>query len=332
MTTMGIPLDIRARVVCHCSVSSAPCANCAPGDDPRPRRPPAVAQSILEIRALLGLMAFSIVLMLGTDSALAAPPPALTAELDRAAEEFEQAQELRSANPDGAKHLLKSAAQRFESLVAAGVDNGYLEYNLGNTYLQLSDVGRAILHYRRAQRLIPRDPLLAENLAVARTRSLLNIPPARSGAVYRSLFFWHYQTSPSGRYVVALIAYFLFWILLALRALFPRTGLLMAAILAATVCLASGGSLAIQRWQDRTAPDAVVIANDVPVYKGPATTYQKQFEQPLQAGVELRVREERGDWRRIELSDGSTGWVPRSAIELVPRPPASTTEVSLLTS
>jgi SH3-like domain-containing protein len=98
------------------------------------------------------------------------------------------------------------------------------------------------------------------------------------------------------------------------------------------VSLAAGGSLAVQRWQDRTAPDAVVVANDVAVYKGPASTYQKQFEQPLQAGVELRVREERGDWRRIELSDGSAGWVQRSAIELVPRPAPATSEVSLLSS
>ncbi len=96
--------------------------------------------------------------------------------------------------------------------------------------------------------------------------------------------------------------------------------------------MSAGGSLAVQRWQDRTSPDAVVIANDVAVYKGPATTYQKQFEQPLQAGVEIKVVEERGDWRRIELSDGSTGWVPLNLIELVPKPAASASEADLLSS
>lgn len=281
------------------------------------------------MKAFLVFIAFVAVPIAGAASTQAAPHAALAAELGRAIEEFDQAQEIRTANPDGARLLLNSAAQRFESVIAAGVANGYLEYNLGNTYLQLADVGRAILHYRRAQRLIPRDPLLAENLGVARTRALLNIPPARSSAVYRSLFFWHYQTSPSGRYITALVAYVLFWILLALRASFPRPGLLMSAILAALVALAAGGSLAVQRWQDRTAPDAVVIANDVAVYKGPAATYQKQFEQPLQAGVEVRVREERGDWRRIELSDGSSGWVPKDSVEPVPRP-TSASEVTLL--
>ncbi len=274
----------------------------------------------------------SFVSFLGIPSAQASPADALAPEFHRAIEEFDQAQESRTSNPDKARQLLGSAAQRMESLVAAGISNGYLEYNLANTYLQLSDVGRAILHYRRAQRLIPGDALLTENLGVARARSLLNIPPARSSAVYRTLFFWHYQTSPWGRFAAALAAYFLFWALLAVRAFVPRTGLLAAAVVAALVSVAAGGSLAVQRWQDRTTPDAVVVANDVAVYKGPGSTYQKQFEQPLQAGVEVRVREERGEWRRIELSDGSGGWIPRDTMELVPPPAASASEVSLLPS
>jgi hypothetical protein len=249
---------------------------------------------------------------------LAAPPQTLDDTFRQAVQEYDQAQEIRTSNPDRARQLLASAAQRFESLAAGGIRNGYLEYNLGNSYLQLSDVGRAILHYRRAQRLIPTDPLLNENLGAARTRSLLNILPARSNAVYRALFFWHYQTSPRARYITALAGYVLFWVLLALRAMVPRTGLLTAAAIAGLVFVATGGSLAVQRWQDRTCPDAVVIASDVTVYKGPGSTYQKQFEQPLQAGVEMRVREERGDWRRIELWDGSSGWVRRDTIELVP--------------
>jgi len=265
-------------------------------------------------------------------SQAAASPSGLIVEFQRAIDEFDQGQQVKAAQPDRARQVLGLAAQRFESLVAAGVHNGYLEYNLGNTYLQLNDIGRAILHYRRAQRLIPRDPLLLENLGVARGRSLLNIPPARKSTVYRNLFFWHYQSSPSSRYAAALVTYVLFWVLVALRAFVPRKGWTIAAVFSALVCLAAGGSLVIQRWHDRNSPDAVVIAADVVVYKGPADTYQKQFEQALQPGVEVSVREDRGDWRRIELSDGETGWVPRNTVELVPREAAPADEASLLPS
>jgi len=263
-------------------------------------------------------------------SQVSASPSGLIAEFQHAVDEFDQGQQAKAAQPDRARQLLGLAAQRFESLVAAGVHNGYLEYNLGNTYLQLNDIGRAVLHYRRAERLIPRDPLLLENIGVARGRSLLNIPPARKSAVYRNLFFWHYQTSPSSRFAAALVTYILFWFLIAMRSLVPRRGWTIASVFSAVVCVAAGGSLAIQRWHDRNTPDAVVIAADVVVYKGPAVTYQKQFEQSLQPGVEVTVREDRGDWRRIELSDGGTGWVPRNTLELVPLQAAPANEASLL--
>jgi len=283
------------------------------------------------MKKLLSTIAVLLVGALG-HGALAAPSPALIAEFDRGIEEFDQAMAVRSTQPERAKPLLDSAAQRFESLVAAGVHNGYLEFNLGNTYLHMGDVGRAILHYRRAQRLIPRDALLAENLGVARTKTLLTLPPARKSAVYRGLFFWHYQTSPTGRLILGLAAYIFFWILLAARSWRRSTALLIAALICAFLSTAAGGSLLVQRWQDRNAPEAVVIAGDVAVYKGPAETYQKQFEQSLQPGVELVVREERGDWVRVELSDGEGGWVPRVAVELVAGARDAENEVSLLRS
>jgi tetratricopeptide (TPR) repeat protein len=247
----------------------------------------------------------------------AAPPPP---EFDRALNDFDEGQRLRTDQPDRARQLFRSAAQRLESLAAGGVTNGYLEYNLGNCYLQAGDVGRAVLHYCRAQRLIPRDPLLADNLAVARSRCLLSIPPSRGVAVLRGAFFWHYETSLHNRTVIAVYGYVFFWLLLAARAVVQRRSLLVAAAIAGLAAAACGGSFAAQRWLDRNAPEAVVIASDVAVYKGPATTYQRQFEQPLQSGVEVTVRERRGGWSNIELADGKRGWIESDAVELVPPP------------
>jgi hypothetical protein len=45
--------------------------------------------------------------------------------------------------------------------------SGKLFYNIGNTYFYLGDYGLAIAYYRKAEQLIPRDPLLRKNLAQA---------------------------------------------------------------------------------------------------------------------------------------------------------------------
>ena len=47
------------------------------------------------------------------------------------------------------------------------------------------------------------------------------------------------------------------------------------------------------------------------------TGYQRQFEQPLQPGVECTVRERRGTWWNIELVDGNTGWIQAGDAELI---------------
>ncbi len=240
-------------------------------------------------------------------------------ELDRALNEFDEGQQLRTTQPDRARQLFRSAARQIEKLVEGGLANGYLEYDLGNCYLQAGDVGQAILHYRRAQRLIPRDAQLADNLNVARSRCLVNIPRSRGATVLRGAFFWHYESSAEGRARTAIAAYVLFWLLLAARAMIPRRPLFVTAGIAGTIAAACGGSFAADRWIDRNTPEAVVISNDVAAYKGPASTYQRQFEQPLQPGVEVTVQERRGAWTNIKLADGKRGWIESEAIELIPR-------------
>lgn len=253
---------------------------------------------------------------------VAASPPveALRATFDQAIAEFDEGQKLVTTQPDRARQLFRSAAQKFEGIASAGVSNGMLEFNLGNCYLQAGNLGRAIVHYRRAQRWIPRDPLLADNLALARSRCLTQIPAARGDDVLRSVFFWHYQSSNAARTRVGLGSYSLAFALLIAATLARRRFLANLGIAVGVIALACGASVAAERWSLRTAPPAVVTAMDVVVYKGPGASYQKQFEQPLQPGVECSLREKRGPWWNLELPDGKSGWVESTSVETIAAP------------
>ena len=69
-----------------------------------------------------------------------------------------------------------------QGLIDDGVDNGKLYYNLGNAQLQIGDLGQAIVSYRRAERLIPNDSNLRENLRFARSLCRNQIPTATGRA------------------------------------------------------------------------------------------------------------------------------------------------------
>src|SRR5207253_6786447 len=60
------------------------------------------------------------------------------------------------------------AAAEYERVLAAGWESGSLYFNLGNAWFRAGDIGRAVLDYERARRLLPRDPDLHANLSYAR--------------------------------------------------------------------------------------------------------------------------------------------------------------------
>jgi hypothetical protein len=239
------------------------------------------------------------------------------AEFAQALTDFDEAQRVQEGRPELARRLFRSAAQRFRSLAASGVSNGRLEYNLGNCHLQAGEVGRAILHFRRAQRLIPGDGRLERNLAEARSRCVSNIPSTRGGNFLGSVLFWHYQASASTRARVAMVVYALFWAIAIVRNFVARRAVGYAAVGCAILAGCLAASVAVTHWSDRNTPEGVVTSMRVMVYKGPGREYQRQFTQPLQPGVEFTLRGWRGDWWRIELADGNSGWIERTRAELI---------------
>ncbi|MEK6675214.1 MAG: SH3 domain-containing protein [Planctomycetota bacterium] len=251
-------------------------------------------------------------------------PDMLQVEFETALQEFEQAQRIQASKPDQARKLFQSAASRFAAIAQSGIVNGRLEYNLGNAYLQAGDVGRGILHYRRAERILPRDPLLADNLVTARKRCLTPIAQTRRSAVMRSLLFWHFETSWMERLHAALGAYLGIWTVLTVRNFISRRSVTILATGLALVTVILGASLGSEQWLERNVPEGVVTSMDVVVYRGPGTGYQRQFEQPLQPGVEFTIRERRANWWHLTLPDGQSGWIDEQTAELIEGSPGST--------
>ena len=110
------------------------------------------------------------------------------------------------------------AGELFEEAAASGVVNGKLYYNAGNAWFKAGELGRAVLWYKRAERLMPADPDLAYNLgrAEAQVRDSRDAPGYAKMALGRWMGFW-----PPGLAAWLAVGFnLLFWGLLAAR----RTG------------------------------------------------------------------------------------------------------------
>lgn len=223
---------------------------------------------------------------------------------------FHEANSALASDPAVAGDLFRKSLLRFERLVAEGVQNGQLYYNIGNVYFRLNDIGRAIASYRRAERFIPDDPNLRQNLSAALAKRRDAIEERQEERVLKTLFFWHYDLSFSQRAMLFGSFYICLWgfalIRLKTQRPFALWGL-MVALVGASLFL---GSLLADRFFAVAKPQGVLVAPEVMARKGDGDAYQPSFQEPLHSGTEFILQEDRGQWWRIELADGRTCWVP----------------------
>jgi hypothetical protein len=208
------------------------------------------------------------------------------------------------------------AVATYQALVDAGVEDGTLYYNLGNAYFKAGDLGRAILNYRRAQALLPRDPDVTANLQLARAQTTDRLEVEDGGAlvsfVRRVLVEW---TMLDEAAAITLALWVLLCALVVAAILWPRgrQGLSYAIAIVAAIWVLGMLSVGIRVSEIHGSSPAVVVTQSVEVHSGPGMDYLAEFS--LHAGAEVRVLEQRGGWVRIALPGDLQGWAPNEAVE-----------------
>lgn len=228
---------------------------------------------------------------------------------------------LRGSDPAASLAAFRRSVQAWERLRSAGAENGPLEFNLGNSYLETGDVGRAIAAYRRAERFMPGNADLERNLAQARGMAAEGF--GGSGAVLvDSVARWWHLVPRATRVAAGWTCWWLFWVLVAAHALrqadVGRTRATWRAALGATAAgwVLLGGSVVADEVLARMRPVAVVIEPEVVLRKGNGEGYERAIVETLGPGIEAQLLERRPGWLRLGLPDGRGGWVREQQVEV----------------
>ena len=231
---------------------------------------------------------------------------------------FREANEAAPTNPIAADDLYRRAALRFERLVTeGGVRNGRLFYNIGNAYFRTDDVGRAILNYRRAEQYIGGDPNLVQNLNHARGTRLDSFEETQQTQVLKTLLFWHYDISVGSRSTLFALLAAVFWIAASVRLLRSEWTPRLLLIATGVPALLFLGSLVVEASVKADQAAGVILSQQVVARKGDGESYEPSFKEPLHAGAEFLLVEERRGWFHVELPDERRCWVPVASSELV---------------
>lgn len=234
------------------------------------------------------------------------PAPALAAGAEDAA--------FLQAVTDYHEGRFDRAAALFEAQAAAGVRSGALFYNLGNAWLKVNDMGRAVLWYERALAFTPADPDLRFNLDYARSQLKDAYEPDDSVAA-AIFFFWKDILARSAIQYAALAANAAFWLGLAwLRLRRGKAAKIVCGLALLGLALFAPTALH-QQYEDAADPKAVVLASEAAVRSGLSDNATELFT--LHAGSKTRVEERKPGYARIRFGKDKIGWIKDSQIEII---------------
>ncbi len=212
------------------------------------------------------------------------------------------------------------AAGAWGAIRALGVESPELYYNLGNACFKQDDIAHAILNYERALKLDPSYSDARYNLAFAQgfVQDKIEAVPEFFLEQWGRKACWLLPSDTWAALFLVLLAAALGCVLLFLlggRSALRKTGFIcaIAALVLSLLCL----DFAFwQRTDYRKADGAVVTRPVTTVRSSPGRDAAKDLF-VLHEGTKVKLLDEVGSWRNIELADGRQGWLPSEDLEVI---------------
>lgn len=212
-----------------------------------------------------------------------------------------------------------TAAKCYSKILEAGYANADLYYNLGNAYYRQDEFGQAILNYERALRLKPNFRDAQENLDLANSKiedEIKALPELFIVTWARNITTWFSHT---GWRIVILCLLALLGAAVAIfvlsRDYLWRKGALIGGIAVTGLLLIAIACSIATGVRQNSHNKAIVTSPLVVVKSSPESNSVDKLI--LHEGTKVDVEETLGDWHKIHIADGNTGWLTDADITVI---------------
>lgn len=211
----------------------------------------------------------------------------------------------------------KAAITSYESVLANGQHSAELYFNLGNCYYKLHKVAPAIYNYEKALQLNPNDQEIKTNLDFAQKMTIDDIkviPKVGFDKLIQDFTSSYYYDT------WAWIAVALTFLFLAFFAAyyFSRTGvkkrIFFTGMFVILIAILISISSAIYEKNRKTNEKSAIIFSETASLKAePKATSSETIL--LHEGTKVYILESIANWKKIQLTDETTGWISDEAIK-----------------
>jgi tetratricopeptide (TPR) repeat protein len=217
------------------------------------------------------------------------------------------------------KGKYQEAVHAYESVVNSHKQSAELYYNLGNCYYKLNKVAPAIYNYEKALVLKPNDKDVQNNLRFAQKRTIDEIkviPKVGFGKLLRDFTaIYHYNTwgwisiGFSVLFLLCFIGYY-FSQMTVVKRIFFFSMFVVVFLLMITVAAAI-----FEKSHFENERPAIVFAEIADVKSEPQKLASTIVV--LHEGTKVFVEEIVEGWKKVQLTDGTEGWIENNAIKEV---------------
>lgn len=219
-----------------------------------------------------------------------------------------------------AKGDYPTAIEVYESILDGNTVAPEIYYNLGNAYYKTSEIGKAILNYERALLLDPSDSDIRFNLELARSKAVDKVDNG-----FR-LFLTEWienlvNTASMGTWAVTAIVSFVVMLIAVLLLFFGKSVTLrkfsMGCAILMLILTIFANYAAMSHYLNLTSKEmAIIVTPTVTAKSTPDNSGTSLFE--IHEGRKVKVCDDSmKEWKEIELEDGTVGWIPATALEVI---------------
>lgn len=210
----------------------------------------------------------------------------------------------------------EQAVDAYTSILRAHKESAELYFNLGNCYYKLNKVAPAIYNYEKALLLNPTDSQISNNLRFAQKRTVDEIkviPKVGFGKLLRD-FTAIYDYNSWGIISVGFSFLFLLFFLgyYFFEAVLIKRSFFFGMFLILVLLLVSVAAAVFEKSHYLNEKPAIVFAEQADVKAEPQQLGKLVLV--VHEGTKVYVKETVSNWKKIQLTDGTEGWIEKNAI------------------
>lgn len=215
------------------------------------------------------------------------------------------------------KGNFQEAINNYESILSSGKQSAELYFNLGNCYYKLHKVAPAIYNFEKALLLNPNDNEIQSNLNFAKRMSIDDIketPEVGFGKLFQNFTssfdydIWAWiAVVLAFLFLMSFVGYYLSATAFKKRIFFTTMAFIFIPII---VSISSGF---FEKNRISSNKSAIVFAEKVALKSEPKSSSTQIML--LHEGAKVYILESIANWKKVQLTDETTGWISDDAIK-----------------